>query len=95
MEELLKLIPVVAEERLKLIPAHRIATREGISCESEKILEQYKLSLNTLQCLAIDYYPAMTGSKNGDMGKENEKFGGEIKIVHYSSTIHQKYCAVI
>jgi hypothetical protein len=58
---------VAAEE---LIPAHQTTTGKDISCEWEKILE-YKLSLTTLQCLVTDGSPAMIGSKNGAMGKEN------------------------
>jgi hypothetical protein len=65
---------VVTEELLKLIPlvaAHQTTTGEDISCESEKTLETYKLPLDTLQCLVTDGSPAMIGSKNGAMGKQN------------------------
>jgi hypothetical protein len=75
-QEHLRLIPVLVGERLELILANQTAIREDISCGSEKILQQYELSLNTHLCLVIDSSPAVDGSKNGAMGKQIDRSRG-------------------
>jgi hypothetical protein len=79
---------VVTEERLELT-----TTGEDISCESEKILEQYKLSLTTLQFLVTDGSPAMINFRMMPWGERMRNL--EVKLMLFITQFTKVLCTTI
>jgi glycine/serine hydroxymethyltransferase len=59
------------------ISMHGTTTVEHTFCELEKVLAKNEVPFNKLVCSVTDGSPAGTRSKNGTVGKLNEKRGGK------------------
>jgi hypothetical protein len=67
---------------------HRTSTAEDIFCDAQRLLHKYELPLNELLCLVTDGAPAVSGCKNGVVGKLTVK-GGRT-ILNFQCIIKQK-----
>jgi hypothetical protein len=67
---------------------HGNTTGEDIFSDVERQLQQYELPLNEILCLVTEGTPALSGCKNGVLGKLNVKFCR--MIPNFDCIIHQE-----